>query len=122
MLSSGVFRYDQADILGSLGGSPSCSPYLRSPPPPVVKLTWGELQASVELLAKKRRNVKRKAQDPPESSLPAQGKASKLGVSVPRSPVKERGSHAQVRVRGQALPSLAEVAVCAVSLILYCKR
>ena len=44
-------------------------------------------------MAKKRRNVKHKAQDPPES----------------RSPVKERGPHAQVRVRGQALPSLAEV-------------
>ena len=58
---------------------------------------------------KKRRSVKRKAQDPPESSLLARGKAPKLGVSVPRSPVKEWGSHAQVRVRGQALPSLAEV-------------
>ena len=58
---------------------------------------------------KKRRSVKRKAQDPPKSSLPARGKDPKLGVSVPRSPVKERGSHAQVRVRGQALPSLAEV-------------
>ena len=61
------------------------------------------------MLAKKRRSVKRKAQDPPESSLLAWGKALKLGVSVLRSPVKEQGSHAQVRVRGQALPSLAEV-------------
>ena len=77
--------------------------------PLAVKPTRGELQACVELLAKKKRSVKCKAQDPPESSLPAQGKAPKLGVSVPRSPVKERGSHVQVQVRGQALPSLAKV-------------
>ena len=109
----------RSDIPGSSGVSPSCSPYSRSPPPlametsprgPLaVKPTREELQARVELLAKKRRSVKHKAQDPPESSLLAWGKAPKLGVSVPRSSVKERGSHAQVRVRGQALPSLAEV-------------
>ena len=107
------------DIPSSSGVSPSCSLLSRSPQPPtmetslrgplVVKLTRGELQARVELLAKKKRSVKRKAKDPHESSLPARGKAPKLGVSVPLSPVKERGSHAQVRVRGQALPSLAEV-------------
>ena len=74
-----------------------------------MKPTRGELPACVELLAKKRRGVKRKAQDPPESSLLTRGKAQKLGVSIPRSPVKERGSHAQVRVSGQALPSLAQV-------------
>ena len=68
--------------------------------PLIVKPTRGELRARVELLAKKRRSIKRKAQDPPESSLAAQGKVPKLGVSVPRSPVKEWGSHAQVRVRG----------------------
>ena len=61
------------------------------------------------MLTKKRRSVKSKAQDPPESSLLAWGKAPKLGVSVPRLHVKERGSHAQVRARGQVLPSLAEV-------------
>ena len=61
------------------------------------------------MLAKKRRRVKRKAQDPLESSLPARGKIPKLEVPVPPSPVKERGSHAQVQVRGQALPSLVEV-------------
>ena len=92
----------RSDIPGSLGVSPSCSPYSRSPPPPAmetssrgplaVKPTREELQAHVELLAKKRRSVKHKAQDPPESSLPARGKAPKLGVYVPQSPVKERGS------------------------------
>ena len=108
-----------SNIPGSSGVNPSCSPYLRySPPstmeisfegPPVVNPIHEELQSRVELLAKKRRSVKRKAQDPPESSLSAQGKTPKLGASIPTSPVKERGSHAQVWVRGQALPSLAEV-------------
>ena len=52
-----------------------------------VKPNRGELQARVKSLAKKRRSVKSKAQDPPESNLPARGKAPKLGVSVPCSPV-----------------------------------
>ena len=77
--------------------------------PLAMKPTQGELQACVELLAKKKRRVKCKAQDPPDSSLPTRGKASKLGVFVPRSLVKERESHTQVWVRGQALPSLAKV-------------
>ena len=68
--------------------------------PPTVKLTREELQARVELLAKKRRSAKRKAQAPPESSLPTRGKILKLGASAPPSPAKERGLHAQVRVRG----------------------
>ena len=83
---------------------------MRSPPPPVVKPTREDLQVRVELLANKRRSAKRKAQDPPpDSSLPVGGKAPKLGASILPSPVQELGSHAQVRVRGQALPSLAEV-------------
>ena len=83
----------RSDIPSSSGVSPSCSPYSRSPLPPametspkgplVLKPTQRELQARVELLAKKRRSVKCKAQDPPESSLPARGKALKLGVSIP---------------------------------------
>ena len=74
-----------------------------------MKPTQGEIQVRVKLLAKKKRSVKCKAQDPPESSLPTQGKAPKLGVLVLRSSVEERGSHAKVRVRGKALPSLDEV-------------
>ena len=91
----------RSDIPRSSGVSPSCSPHSRSPPllaietslggPLVVKPTQGELQARVKSLAKKRRSVKHKARDPPESSLPDRGKGLKLGVSVPRSPVKERG-------------------------------
>ena len=109
----------KSDILGSSGVSPSYSPYLRSPSPsameisfkgpPVVKPTREELQAHVELLAKNRRSVKCKAQDHLESSLLARGKTPKMGASVPPSPVKEMESYAQVRVRRQALPSLTEV-------------
>ena len=83
----------RSNIPGSLDVSPSCSPYLKSPPPPAmetspreplaVKPTREELRARVEFMAKKRRSVKRKAQDPPESSLPARGKAPKMGVSIP---------------------------------------
>ena len=109
----------KSDILGSLDMGSSYLPYSRSPPPPtmetspkgppVVNPTREELQFRVELLAKKRRSAKRKAQAPPESSLPAWSKIPKLGASSLSSPTKERGSHAQVRVRGQASPSLAEV-------------
>ena len=60
-------------------------------------------------MKKKRRSVKHKAQGPPESSLSARGKIPKLGASAPSSPAKKQGSHAQVWVRGQALPSLVEV-------------
>ena len=102
----------RSDIHGSSSVSPSCSPCSTSLPPPVmetspggplvVKPTGGELRVLVELLAKKRRSVKRKAQDPPESSLPASGKVQKLGVFDPRS-------RAQVQVRGKALSFSAEV-------------
>ena len=83
----------RSDIPDFSGVSPSCSPCSTSPLPPaietspggplIVKLTRGELHAHVELLAKKRRSVKREAQDPPESSFPARGKVPKLGISVP---------------------------------------
>ena len=90
----------KSDILDSSGVSPSCSPCSISPPPPametspggplVMKQTQGELQACVELLAKKRRSVKLKAQDPPESCLPARGKVPKLGVLIPTRTPKFR--------------------------------
>ena len=109
----------RSDIPGSLGVRPSCSPCSTSPlplametspgGPLAMKPTQGELRSRVKLLAKKRRSVQCKAHDPPDSSILAQGKVSKLGVSIPQSPVKERGSYAQVRVRGQALSSSAEV-------------
>ena len=54
------------------------------------------------MLAKRKRSVKRKAQDPPEGSSPARGKVPKLGVSDPRS-------RAQAQVRGEAWSSSGEV-------------
>ena len=96
----------RSDIPGSSGVSPSSSPHSRSPPLPametspggplVVKQTRGELQARVELLVKRRRSVKRKAQDPSEGSLLARRKVPELEVSDPRS----RGT---VQVRGYAI-------------------
>ena len=80
----------RSDIPSSSGVSPSSSPPPRSPSLPametsprgplVMKPTRGERRAHVELLAKKKRSIKRKAQDPPEGSPPARGKVPKLGV------------------------------------------
>ena len=70
--------------------------------PLVVKPTRGELRARVELLAKKKRSVKRRAQDPPDDSLLARGKVPKLGVSDPHS-------RAQAQVKGQKWSSSVEV-------------
>ena len=70
--------------------------------PLVVKPTLGELRAYVELLEKKKRSVKRKAQDPLEGSLPARDKVPKLGVS-------DSHSRAQAQVRGQEWSSLVEL-------------
>ena len=100
----------RSDIPSSSSVSPSCSLYSRSPPPPametsperlpVVKPTRENLQARVELLTKKRRSAKRKAQAPPKSSLPTRSKIPKLGAFAPPSLAKEWGSRTQVRVRG----------------------
>ena len=102
----------KSDFPGSSGVSPSSSPRSKSPHlvametslggPLVVKPTRGELWARVELLAKKKRSVKHKAHDPPEGSLPAQGKVSKLGVFDPCL-------HGQAHVRGQEWSSSAKV-------------
>ena len=85
----------KSNLPSSLGVSPSSSPRSKSPllptmetsprGPLIVKPTRGELRARVELLAKKKRSVKRRAQDPSEGSLPARGKVLKLGVSDPHS-------------------------------------
>ena len=93
----------KSNLPGSSRVSPSSSPRSKSPPllamktspggPLVVKPTRGELRALIEQLAKKKRSVKCKAQDPPEGNLPARGKVPKLGVSDPHS-------RAQAQVRG----------------------
>ena len=102
----------RSDILGPSGSKSCRPPALRpSPPfvmkfahegPPVVKPTRGQLRARVETLSRRRRSVKRKSQNSPKKSHPTKGKAPKLGMSSP-SPSTE------VQVKGQALPSQAEV-------------
>ena len=49
--------------------------------PLIAKPTRGELRARLEVLAKKRRSVKRKTQASPEGCPPACGKILKMGVS-----------------------------------------
>ena len=75
----------------------------------IVKPAQEELQARVESLEKKKRSVKRKAQDPPENNLAIRGKIPRLGASSPLSIAKEQGSSDQVPARGQAPPSMTEV-------------
>ena len=97
-------------ILGPSGVNPSRPPTLRpSMPfvmkpsregPFVVKPTKEELQAQVELLAKKKRSVKRKAQAPLKSSLAVRGKILRLGASSPQSTANEWGLSDQVPARG----------------------
>ena len=89
----------KSDLPGSSGVSPSSSPRSKSPPLPametyprgplVVKPTRGEIQARVELLEKKK-SVKRRAQDPPEGSVPARGKVTKLEYLIPARAPKLR--------------------------------
>ena len=77
--------------------------------PSVMKPTWEELQARVESLAKNKRSVKSKAQALLESSLAIRGKVLRLGAPSLPSTAKGWGSSDQVRARGRAPPSVAEV-------------
>ena len=109
----------RSNILGPSGLSPSRAPALRpSLPfvmktsregPSVVKPIREELQARVELLAKKKMSVKRRAQALLGSSLAIWGKVRRLGVPSPPSTSKGWGSSDQVPVRGQGPPSVAGV-------------
>ena len=81
---------------------PSMPPVSEPSPPPAVKSslssalephvaksTRGDLRARVEMLAKKKRSIKRKTQASPEDSPPAWGKIMKGGVfSSPLSAVR----------------------------------
>ena len=106
------FDLIRSDILSSSGVSHSSSHLSRYPTLPametsprgplVVKPTRGELRARVKLLVKKKRSIKRKAQDPLEGSPSARGKVPKLRVTYLRS-------RAQAQVRGQAWSSSVEV-------------
>ena len=109
----------RSDIPGPSSVNPSRPPALRpslpsvmkpsSKGPSAVKPTREKLQARVESLAKKKRNVKYKAQAPPKSSLAIRGKIPRLGASFPSSTAKERGLSNQVPASGQAPTSMTEV-------------
>ena len=109
----------RSDIPESFGVSPSRAPTLGPSLPfvmknsnegtLVVRPTREELQARVELLAKKKRSVKRRAQAPLESSLAIRGKVPRLGAPSPPSSTKGWGSPDQVPLKGQVPPSVAEV-------------
>ena len=89
----------KSDIPRPSDARPARLPFLRSTPlsvmkPPVskpslpsvsepliAKPTLGELQARLEVLAKKKRSVKRKPPTSPEDCPPAQGKILKVGAS-----------------------------------------
>ena len=88
-----------SDILGPSGARPARLPFLRPSPTFVMKppasnssspsiseslienTTQGELQARLEVFAKKTRSVKRKPLTFPEGCPPARGKIQKLGAS-----------------------------------------
>ena len=92
----------RSDIPGPSSAKPVRLPVLRSSPssvmkpslppisksssslalePLIAKPTRGELQARLEMLAKKKRSVKRKNQASPKGFPPARGKILKVGVS-----------------------------------------
>ena len=102
----------------SKSSSPSVSKPLISKP------TRGELRALLEVLAKKKRSVKRKPPTSPEGRPPARGKILKVGASSSPSSVVRAGDSSGDRDRFEAagsedsLLSHAELAVGAVSSIL----
>ena len=89
----------RSDIPGPSGARPARLPFLRFSPisvmrpsvsrssspsilePLIVKPTRGELRSRLEVLAKKKRSVKRKPPSSLEGCPPAQGKILKVGAS-----------------------------------------
>ena len=71
-----------------LFSKPSSSSALE---PLITKPTRGELRARLEVLAKKKRSVKRKTPASPEGCSPAQGKTLKVGVSSSLSSIVGAG-------------------------------
>ena len=87
----------RSDIPWSFSARPARLPFLRYSPLSVMKRsvpkssspsisepltskpTWGELQSRLEVLAKKKRSVKRKPLSSPEGCPPARGKTLKVG-------------------------------------------
>ena len=102
----------KSDIPGSSGSRSSRPVTLRPSPPSVMKLshdgpsvikpTKEELLARVETLSRKSRSVKWKNLDSPEKGCPSWGK-------VPKLELFSSSPSANVRARGQVLPSSSEV-------------
>ena len=101
----------RSDIPGSSGARPARLHFLRSSPISVMKRpvpkssspsvsetltakpTRGELRSGLEVLAKKKRSLKRKPPSSPEGFPPARGKTPKVGASsLPSSAVGARDS------------------------------
>ena len=99
----------RSDILGPFGIKSSRPSSLRPSQTSIIKLSWEELQARVEFLAKKKRSAKRKVPAAPESIHATRGKVSKLGASSSPSTMLERGSSGQLWARGQMPHPVAEV-------------
>ena len=99
----------RSDIPGPSGARPARHPFLRPSPlsvmkpslpfvskssvlePFMAKPTRGELRARLEVLAKKKRSIKRKTQASPEGYPPARGKTLKVGASSSPSSVVRAG-------------------------------
>ena len=101
----------RSDIPGSSGARPARLPFIRSSPfsvmkpsvpkpsspsvwePLIVKPTPGKLRFRLEVLAKKKRSVKRKPPSSPEGCPPARGKILKVeAFSSPSPLVRARDS------------------------------
>ena len=96
----------RSDIPGPSGARPARLPFLRSSPlsvmrplvsrssspsvsePLIPKPTWGELRSCLEVMAKKKRSVKRKPSSSLQGCPPVGGKILKVGASfLPSSAV-----------------------------------
>ena len=93
----------RSDIPGSSGARPARLPFLRSSPlyvmkrpvpksslpfisePLIAKPTQGKLRSRLEVLAKKKRSVKRKSSSSPEGCPPSRGKTLQCSVWSPTS-------------------------------------
>ena len=99
LVKCAYFELIRSDIPGSSGARPTRVPFMRSSPfsvtkpsvpkssspyisePLIAKPTWGELRYRLEVLAKKKRRVKRKPPRSPDDCLLARGKILKVGAS-----------------------------------------
>ena len=107
------FELIGSDIPGTFNARPTRLPFLRPSPisvmkpyvskssspsvsePLIAKPTQGELQARLEVLAKKKRNVKRKPLTSPEGCPPSRGTILKVGASSSPSPAVGAGDSSQ---------------------------